>query len=131
MPVPLLPSGIHNYIQPDTLNDMHCNDVLNTNSQIINTLNHFFFNNLFFFLQDCQTRWGSTYQMVERLIDHNNGQYIRDILGADAKTKHLVPSWADLDVLDCLKKALGPLAELTYSVQSARHFQRFHHHMPW
>lgn len=51
--------------------------------------------------------------MVERLIDHNNGQYIRDILGADAKTKHLVPSWADLDVLDCLKKALGPLAELT------------------
>ena len=63
------------------------------------------------YLQDCVTRWGSQQKMVRRILEQENA--IRQVLGADRKTTHLIPTWQDTDVLDSLDKALSPLAEFT------------------
>ena len=38
---------------------------------------------------------------------------IRVVLGQDRKVSHLVPSWQDLDVLNSVVAAIGPLQEIT------------------
>ena len=35
------------------------------------------------------------------------------MLGADRKSSHLIPTWQDIDVLESVNKALGPLQEFT------------------
>ena len=60
---------------------------------------------------DVVTRWGSSYEMVERLIEQMEA--IRVVLASDRKTSHLIPSWQDCDVLDSLSAALKPLKEMT------------------
>ena len=40
-------------------------------------------------------------------------QALRQVLAADRKTCHLVPSWQDIEVLESVNKALSPLAEFT------------------
>lgn len=49
--------------------------------------------------------------MLERIED--NVDAIRDIMKADSKTKHLVPTWQDKDCWQALSKALRPVAALT------------------
>ena len=49
--------------------------------------------------------------MIERIED--NVDAIRDIMKADSKTKHLVPTWQDKDCWQALTKALSPVAALT------------------
>ncbi len=58
-----------------------------------------------------QERWGSTYAMLERIED--NVDAIRDIMKADSKTKHLVPTLQDRDCWQAISQALRPVAALT------------------
>ncbi|XP_028414074.1 zinc finger BED domain-containing protein 1-like [Dendronephthya gigantea] len=62
-------------------------------------------------VSDCRTRWGSTYAMLEQIGD--NIDAIRDIMKADRKTKHLIPTWQDKDCWEAISKALRPVAALT------------------
>ena len=55
----------------------------------LNLLNHSL-------ISDCKTRWGTTQQMIERLLEQE--QAIRVVLSADRKVPHLVPTWQDVDV---------------------------------
>lgn len=57
------------------------------------------------------TRWGSHQKMV---VEQHKA--ISQVLSADKKTRHLVPSWQDLDVLESLHVALNPLLEFTDSL---------------
>ncbi|KAK1897504.1 Zinc finger BED domain containing protein 4 [Dissostichus eleginoides] len=49
------------------------------------------------------TRWGSRQLMVERLLEQEKA--IAQVLGADKKSRHLVPTWQDIDVLESMNKA--------------------------
>ena len=60
---------------------------------------------------DSATRWGSMQKMVERVLEQE--QAIRQVLGADRKTSHLVPTWQDIKVLEAMNAALDQLADFT------------------
>lgn len=62
-------------------------------------------------ITDTPLRWGSLQQMIERFIEQEKG--LSQVLHADKKTRHLVPTWQDLDVLESMNKALSPLMEFT------------------
>nr|XP_055069962.1 E3 SUMO-protein ligase ZBED1-like [Misgurnus anguillicaudatus] len=55
------------------------------------------------------TRWGSRQKMIERFLEQERA--IVRVLGADKKTRHLVPTWQDLEVLDAINKAVKPLQD--------------------
>ena len=60
---------------------------------------------------DCSTRWGSTQLVIDTILKQKDG--IRQILQSDSKTRHLKLTWHDLDVLESIKSAFGPLDEFT------------------
>ena len=60
---------------------------------------------------DCATRWGSTQKMIARVLEQEKA--IRKVLSDDWKTAHLIPTWQDIDVLESIQAALGPLADFT------------------
>ncbi|XP_056097499.1 E3 SUMO-protein ligase ZBED1 [Rhinichthys klamathensis goyatoka] len=49
--------------------------------------------------------------MIERVLDQEKA--ISQVLKADRKARHLVPSWQDIDVMESVKKALSPLKDFT------------------
>ena len=49
--------------------------------------------------------------MISRILEQEEA--IRNVLSADRKTSHLVPTWQDIDVLQSLHQALSPLSDLT------------------
>ena len=55
---------------------------------------------------DCATRWGSRQKMVSRLLEQESS--IRQVLSADRKATHLIPTWQDLEVLESIQAALSP-----------------------
>ena len=62
-------------------------------------------------ISDCKTRWGSTQQMIKRLLEQE--QAIRVVLSADRKVSYLVPTWQDVDIWKAINAALEPLAGFT------------------
>ena len=60
---------------------------------------------------DVVTCWGSSYEMVERLLEQMEA--VRVVLASDRKSSHLIPTWQDCDVLDSISAALKPLKETT------------------
>ena len=64
-----------------------------------------------FLVTDCATRWGSLQKMVSRVLEQQEA--IHKVLSDDWKTSHLVPTWQDIDVLQSIQAALGPLADFT------------------
>ena len=62
-------------------------------------------------IADCETRWGSKYKMMERVIEQEHA--IRRVLSQDRKSSHLVPTWQDIDVIESVVKALQPVSEFT------------------
>lgn len=60
------------------------------------------------------TRWGSRQKMVARMIEQHKA--ISQVLTADKKTRHLVLTWQDIDVLESMNEALKPLLEFTDSL---------------
>ncbi|KAK0132098.1 Zinc finger BED domain-containing protein 1 [Merluccius polli] len=59
----------------------------------------------------CPTRWGSMQMMTARILEQKNA--ITQVLADDRASRHLVPRWSDLDVLEAINKALTPLVEFT------------------
>ncbi|XP_044162142.1 E3 SUMO-protein ligase ZBED1-like [Bufo gargarizans] len=62
-------------------------------------------------ITETPTRWASRQQMIQRLLEQENA--ISQVLKADWKTRHLVPTWQDIDVLESMNKTLSPLLEFT------------------
>ncbi len=62
-------------------------------------------------ITETPTRWGSRQMMIQRVLEQEKA--ISQVLKADRKTKHLVPTWQDTDVLESISRTLGPLLEFT------------------
>ena len=62
-------------------------------------------------ITETPTRWGSRQKMIQRVIEQEKA--ISQVLRAERKTRHLVPSWQEMDVLESVSKTLGPLIEFT------------------
>ena len=60
---------------------------------------------------DVSTRWGSTADMVERILQQREA--INVVLVGDPKVSHLVLRWQDVDVLESIIAALAPLRDIT------------------
>ncbi|KAK0147407.1 Zinc finger BED domain-containing protein 1 [Merluccius polli] len=60
---------------------------------------------------ECPTRWGSRQKMIGRVLEQSKA--VCQVLSEDRKTRHLVPTWQDTDVLESVNNALGPLQEFT------------------
>ena len=60
---------------------------------------------------DVVTCWGSTYDMVERVLEQMEA--IRIVLCDDRSASHLIPSWQDCDILQSIAAALKPLKAIT------------------
>lgn len=59
----------------------------------------------------CPTRWGSRQKMIEGVLEQHQALY--EVLSPSPKTRHLIPSHADLDILESVNKALKPLQVFT------------------
>ncbi|XP_051798998.1 zinc finger BED domain-containing protein 4-like [Acanthochromis polyacanthus] len=57
------------------------------------------------------TRWGSRQKMIGRVLEQSKA--LSQVLTEDKKMRHLVPTWQDIDVLESINSALGPLQEFT------------------
>lgn len=62
-------------------------------------------------ITECTTRWGSTQLMIARVLEQQKA--LSEVLSSDRKTRHLSPSWQDIEVLESVNSALGPLREFT------------------
>ncbi|XP_034040262.1 zinc finger BED domain-containing protein 1-like [Thalassophryne amazonica] len=62
-------------------------------------------------ITETPTRWGSRQMMIQRVLEQEKA--LSQVLKADKKTRHLVPTWQDTDVLEYMSKTLGPLLEFT------------------
>lgn len=70
-------------------------------------------------ITECPTRWGSRQNMIQRVLEQQKA--ICDVLSADKKSRHLVPTWQDLDVLESINQALQPLQEFTDALSAERY----------
>jgi len=62
-------------------------------------------------ITESATRWGSRLQMIERVLDQERA--FSKVLSSDKKTRPLVPTWQDIEVLEAIKTALIPLQDFT------------------
>lgn len=62
-------------------------------------------------ITESPTRWGSRQRMIERFLEQEKA--LVRVLGSDKRSRHLVPTWQDLDVLESINKAVKPLQEFT------------------
>ncbi|KAJ8012601.1 hypothetical protein DPEC_G00044560 [Dallia pectoralis] len=62
-------------------------------------------------ISETPTRWGSRQQMVKRVLEQKRA--ITEVLSKDKKTRPLVPTWQDVDVIESIDAALSPLLEFT------------------
>ena len=60
---------------------------------------------------DVVTRWGSTYDMVERMLEQVDA--VRSVLSDDRGSSHLTPTWQDRDILESVAATLKPLKCMT------------------
>ncbi len=57
--------------------------------------------------------------MIQRILKQQRA--ISNVLSADRKSRHLVPSWQDLDVPESINQALQPLQEFTDALLGERY----------
>lgn len=62
-------------------------------------------------ITESATRWGSRLQMIERVLEQERA--LAKVLSADKKTRSLVLTWQDIEVLEAIQKALKPLQDFT------------------
>lgn len=70
-------------------------------------------------ITESPTRWGSRHAMIARVLEQEKA--ISKVLSADRKTRHLAPSWQDIEVLESIDKALNPLVEFTDALSGEAH----------
>lgn len=49
--------------------------------------------------------------MISRILEQQ--QALTQVLSADKKLQHLIPTWQDIDVLESVSKSLGPMLDFT------------------
>ncbi|XP_071845740.1 E3 SUMO-protein ligase ZBED1-like [Apostichopus japonicus] len=69
--------------------------------------------------EESVTRWGSRYDMIKRLLDHDEA--VRRVLAMDPKTSHLLPTWQDMDVLKSICSALEQVSKFTDMISGENH----------
>ena len=62
-------------------------------------------------ITETPTRWGSRQQTIQRVLEQEKA--LTQVLRADRKTRHLVLTWQDVEVLESVNNALSPLVEFT------------------
>ena len=62
---------------------------------------------------------GDQIKMVERILEQETA--IRQVLSSDHKSVHLIPSWQDIEILESLRSALGPLKNFTDILSGEKH----------
>ncbi|KAK0151906.1 Endoplasmic reticulum export factor CTAGE5 [Merluccius polli] len=70
-------------------------------------------------ITETPTRWGSRQMMIQRVLGQEKA--LSQVLKADRKTRHLVPTWQDTDVLESISKTLGPLLEFTAALSGEQY----------
>ncbi|XP_036940317.1 E3 SUMO-protein ligase ZBED1-like [Acanthopagrus latus] len=68
---------------------------------------------------ECPTRWGSRQAMIERVLEQHKA--ISQVLSSDRKSRHLLPSWQDTEILEAIYKSLHPLTEFTDALSSEKY----------
>lgn len=49
--------------------------------------------------------------MISRILEQQ--QALTQVLSADKKLRHLIPTWQDIDVLESVRKSLSPMLDFT------------------
>jgi hypothetical protein len=62
-------------------------------------------------IHDEPTRWGSTYEMVERFLEQQSAMCA--VLANDRKTWHLMPKDRDISIVETVEQVLRPLNQYT------------------
>uniref|UniRef100_G3N6T0 HAT C-terminal dimerisation domain-containing protein n=2 Tax=Gasterosteus aculeatus TaxID=69293 RepID=G3N6T0_GASAC len=62
-------------------------------------------------ITESATRWESRQQMIERVLEQERA--LSKVLSEDKKTRYLVPTRQDLEVLEAVQKVLKPLQDFT------------------
>ena len=62
-------------------------------------------------ITESATRWGSRQQMIQRVLEQEGA--LAKVLSGDKKTRHLILTWQDLEVLEAVQKVLKPLQHFT------------------
>eukprot|EP00064_Thunnus_orientalis_P009986 superscaffoldBa00001311_g10012 len=62
-------------------------------------------------ITESATRWGSRQQMIERVLEQEG--MLTKVLSTDQKSRHLVPTCQDIEVLEAVQRALKPLQDFT------------------
>lgn len=77
-------------------------------------------------ITETPTRWESQQQMIQRVLEQEKA--ISQVQTADRKTRHRVPNWQDVDVLESVNKTINPLIALS-GKEYARvaHVKHVHH----
>lgn len=63
-------------------------------------------------ITETPTRWGSRQKMIERVLEQE--KTIARVLGSDKKTRQLVPTWRDIDVIESINKFTDALSGEAY-----------------
>ena len=70
-------------------------------------------------LGDVCTRWGSTYTMIQRILEQQ--QAISSVIAEDRKNWYRMPSDQEIATLEVMANVLGPLSVLTDSLAAENH----------
>ncbi|MBN3308893.1 ZBED1 protein, partial [Amia calva] len=62
-------------------------------------------------ITESATRWGTRQQMIERVLEQQGA--LAKVLSSDKKSRHLVFTWQDIEVLEAVQKTLKPLQDFT------------------
>ena len=60
-------------------------------------------------ITESPTRWGSRQKMIERVLKQEKA--IVNVLGSEKKSRHLVSTWQDIDILESVNKDVKPLQD--------------------
>ena len=70
-------------------------------------------------ISDVVTRWGSTYQMIERILEQQKA--ISAVLAEDRKNWHHMPTDQEFSVLETVAAVLKPLSIFTDALSGEKH----------
>ncbi|XP_025759720.1 zinc finger BED domain-containing protein 1-like [Oreochromis niloticus] len=70
-------------------------------------------------LTEATAGWGSRLLMIERVLEQERA--LSKVLSVDMKTRPLVPTWQDIEVLEAVQKALKPCQDFTDALSGEKY----------